>query len=117
MLDAYNSYVIATGAVQDNNTGLLHITPAQYTNLQSLFFDIGGRTYELTPNAQIWPRALNAVIGGETSNIYLVSTDGGPNAVNFIVGMAFLERFYSVFDTNNRRVGLATTAFTYADVN
>jgi cathepsin E len=40
--DAYNRYVSATGAVFDNTTGLLQITSAQYTKLQSLFFHING---------------------------------------------------------------------------
>ncbi|KAF8470916.1 acid protease [Russula ochroleuca] len=117
---AYNQYLGATGAVYDKNTSTLRITPAQYENLQSLFFDIGGRSYELTPNAQIWPRALNTQIGGETSSIYLVFFDLGPELskeLGFIAGMPFLERHYSVFDTDNRRVGLATTSFTHADIN
>lgn len=32
-------------------------------------------------------------------------------------GFAFLQRFYSVFDTGNAQVGLATTAFTDATTN
>ena len=34
-----------------------------------------------------------------------------------IDGFAFLQRFYSVFDTGNSQVGLATTAFTDAETN
>ena len=34
---------------------MLRLTNAQYDNLQSLYFDIGGETYELTPNGQIIP--------------------------------------------------------------
>ena len=54
-LDAFNRYRSATGAVLDNNVGLLRLTTAQFANLQSLFFTIGGKTFELTANAQIWP--------------------------------------------------------------
>ncbi|KAF8470920.1 family A1 protease [Russula ochroleuca] len=117
--DAYNRYVDATGAVYDENTGLLRITPAQYENLQSLFFGIGGRTYELNANAQIWPRTLG-VPGGEKDSIYLVVFDLGSIIsldLGFIAGQPFLERYYSVFDTGNSRVGFATTPFTYADIN
>ena len=32
-------------------------------------------------------------------------------------GFGFLQRFYSVFDTSNAQVGLATTAFTDATTN
>ena len=35
------------------------------------------QTYELTPNAQIWPRSLNATIGGVPGKIYLVVADMG----------------------------------------
>jgi hypothetical protein len=34
-------------------------------------------TYELTPNAQIWPRALNSILGGDDEKIYLVAADLG----------------------------------------
>jgi hypothetical protein len=32
-------------------------------------------------------------------------------------GFVFLQRFYSVYDTTNSRVGLATTQFTQATTN
>lgn len=77
-------------------------------------------TYALTPNGQIWPRALNTYIGGSTSYIYLVvNSIGTPSGqgLDFINGYTFLERFYSVFDTTNSRVGFATTAYTTATTN
>lgn len=40
--DAFARYQQATGAVLDNNTGLLKLTVAEFGNLQSLFFNIGG---------------------------------------------------------------------------
>lgn len=70
---------------------------------------------ELTANAQIWPRSLNADIGGVAGDIYLVVGDIGSNSgsgLDFINGMTFLQRFYSVFDTTNGQVGFATTSFT-----
>ncbi|KAI1786237.1 acid protease [Ganoderma leucocontextum] len=118
--DALAKYQKATGAVLDNNTGLLKITSAQFAKLQSLFFHIGGTTYEFTPNAQIWPRALNTAIGGSASSIYLVTADlGSPSGegLDFIDGYTFLERFYYVYDSANSRVGFATTSFTNATTN
>ncbi|KIM55234.1 hypothetical protein SCLCIDRAFT_1221265 [Scleroderma citrinum Foug A] len=53
-------------------TGLLTISQEQYNALQSLFFHIGGVTYEFTPNAQIWPRSLNSVLKGDPNKIYLI---------------------------------------------
>lgn len=118
--DAFQAYQQATGGVEDQTTGLLTITQDQYNNLQSLFFNIGGVTYELTPNAQIWPRALNSVLGGEEGKIYLVASDmGSPSGqgLDFINGFAWLQRFYTVFDTGKAQVGIATTSFTDGETN
>ncbi|KAI1788141.1 aspartic peptidase A1 [Ganoderma leucocontextum] len=118
--DAITKYQRATGAVADRTTGLLRLTTAQFANLQSLFFTIGGVTFELTPNAQIWPRALNTAIGGNANSVYLiVGSIGTPSGegLDFINGMTFLERFYSVFDTANSRIGIANTPFTTATTN
>ncbi|KAK2465529.1 hypothetical protein APHAL10511_002421 [Amanita phalloides] len=63
---------------------------------------------------------LDSAIGGSPSSIYLVVADiGSPSGsgLDFIDGYTFLERFYSVFDTTNSRVGLATTPFTTATTN
>ena len=107
----------------DEITGLLTLTKAQFAKLPSLFFHIGGRAFELTPNAQIWPvcvqnstrglsrvslicaaykhqRTLNTFIGGERDAIYLiVNSIGTPTGagLDFVNGMTFLERFYSVY--------------------
>ena len=34
-------------------------------------------SYELRPNSQIWPRALNGILGGDERRIYLVAGDLG----------------------------------------
>ena len=73
--DAYNRYRSATGATLDNATGLLKISSTNYASLQSLFFNIGGTSFEFTKNAQTWPRALNTYIGGTSSSIYLIVGD------------------------------------------
>jgi len=80
----------------DNATGLLMITSEQYANLKTLNFNIGGTSYGLTPNGQIWPRSLNTDIGGSSNNIYLVINDIGPGSgpgLNFINGYSFLFVF------------------------
>ncbi|KAI9439328.1 aspartic peptidase A1 [Lactarius indigo] len=118
--DAFSRYKSATGAVLDASTGLLKITSTQFSNLQSLFFTAGGTSFEFTANAQIWPRSLNTFIGGTSGSIYLVVNDIGSrtgSGLDFINGYTFLERFYSVFDTTNNRVGFATTPFTTATTN
>ncbi|KAK2465399.1 hypothetical protein APHAL10511_002753 [Amanita phalloides] len=118
--DAFGAYQQATGATMDSTTGLLTITQEQYDGLESLYFQIGNATFELTPNAQIWPRALNTTLGGDPSKIYLVAGDNGSNSgsgLDFINGFAFLQRFYSVYDVTNSRVGIAKTEFTDAITN
>ena len=78
------------------------------------------------------------MLGGESDKIYLITADmGSPSGqgLDFISksrsassrliaddpcstdGFAFLQRFYSVYDTGNAQVGLATTAFTDATTN
>ncbi|KAH9170212.1 aspartic peptidase domain-containing protein [Lactarius sanguifluus] len=118
--DAFARYKSQTGAVLDSTTGLLTITTAQYASLKSLYFVIGGKPFEFTANAQIWPRSLNSLIGGATSSIYLVINDIGTSTgsgLDFVNGYTFLERFYTAYDTTNRRIGIATTPFTIATTN
>ncbi|KAJ6580000.1 aspartic peptidase A1 [Mycena vulgaris] len=118
--NGFRAYRSATGAVLDGPTGLLRMTAAQFANLQSLFFTTNGVTLEFTANAQLWPRVLNTAIGGTANSIYLIVADlGTPSGegLDFINGFAFLERFYSVFDTTHKRVGFATTPFTTATTN
>nr|VWP01211.1 MARTX [Ganoderma boninense] len=118
--DAFAAYQNATGGVLDSNTGLLRITAEQFAKLESLFFHIGDATYEFTPNAQIWPRALNAAIGGDADSIYLVTADlNSPSGegFDFVDGYTFLERFYYVYDSAHSSVGFAKTPFTYAKTN
>ncbi|CAK5284004.1 unnamed protein product [Mycena citricolor] len=135
--DAFNAYKQATGATLDSATGLLTVTQSQFDNMQSLFFAIGDvscnfyvrdsadrtsvqQTFELTPNAQIWPRALNSTLGGQDGQIYLITADLGSNSgsgLDFIDGFGFLQRFYSIFSTTNSAVGFATTQFTDATTN
>ncbi|KAG2156946.1 aspartic proteinase [Suillus bovinus] len=118
--NAFSAYQSGTGAIEDETTGLFRITSTQYSALVNLNFNVGNNTYALTPNGQIWPRALNTYIGGSTDYIYLIVNDFGTpsgEGLDFINGYTFLERFYSVFDTTNSQVGFAATAYTTATTN
>jgi hypothetical protein len=91
--DAFEKYQSATGGTLDANTGLLRITSDQYAQLSSLYFTVGGVTYELTANGQIWPRSLNSAIGGTTDGIYLVVADSetaSGSGLDFTNGYCFL---------------------------
>ncbi|KAK9760811.1 hypothetical protein K7432_014776 [Basidiobolus ranarum] len=118
--EAFQSFMQATGATMDQATGLPTLTTAQFDALQSLFITIGSTTLELTANACIIPRSMNTQVGGNAGDIYLAFGDQGTKSgqgPTFTLGLAFLERFYTVYDTANKRIGLATTAFTRATSN
>ncbi|THH17739.1 hypothetical protein EUX98_g9068 [Antrodiella citrinella] len=118
--DALATYESVTGAVPDEDTGLLRLTPAQFSSLESLLFTIGGTSFEFTPNAQIWPRALNTAIGGTDDFVYLIVGDLGTDSgsgMDFINGMTFLERFYTVFDSGNSQFGIALSPSTNSTSN
>ena len=144
LADAFNTYQTKTGGILDSTTTLLSITPDQYDNLSSLWFNIGTKSYELTPNAQIWPRSLNTAIGGNSTAIYLIVSDIGTpsgSGLDFMNGYTFLyvlhpffsdihrssvvltlvlfysERYYSVYDTTNGQVGFAPTQYTTSESN
>ncbi|KAG2361260.1 aspartic peptidase domain-containing protein [Suillus spraguei] len=102
---AYDGYQTLTGATFDEPTGLLRLTPDQEEALGVL---------TLIGNAQIWPRSLNYKIhGAENNGIYLIfkRLDEREN-MGFIMGYTFMQRFYTVLDSDNRKVGFATTPFT-----
>ncbi|KAN0081171.1 Aspartic peptidase domain containing protein [Tylopilus felleus] len=118
---AFQQYQNLTGGTLDSATGLLKITPDQYANLQPLTFNIGGVPFELSPNAQIWPRSLNTMFsGGVSGAIYLIVTNIGSlpgTGLDFIVGYTFLERFYCVLDATHGAVGFAKTQYTSSESN
>ncbi|KAJ3799683.1 family A1 protease [Lentinula aff. detonsa] len=116
--DTFNAYINTTGGIYDEVTGLYEITEEQYNALDDLIFIIGGTDFPLTPNAQIWPRDLNENIGGEAGKIYLAAVATEPvENLNFINGYVFLERYFSIFDNSNSRVGFAVTPYTNATTN
>jgi len=115
----FAKYQSATKSTLDADTGLLKISDANLAKLGNLNFVISGRSFGLTANGQLWPRSLNVDIGGVPGANYLVVNSLGGDEVGFefINGQTFLERFYSVFDTTNNRVGFATSPNTNAKTN
>lgn len=73
--DAFQAYQKATGGVPDAPTGLLKLTQAQYSSLKPLNFHVGGATYTLPANGQIFPRSLNTLFGGTDGAVYLIAGD------------------------------------------
>ncbi|KAF5386463.1 hypothetical protein D9757_005904 [Collybiopsis confluens] len=139
--DAFQGYQNLTGATLDSTTGLLYITSDQYSNLKNLNINIAEtvriivlelsianlphiisqmKQFYLTPNAQIFPRALNKGIGGDPNKIYLVAASSGTGSgsdLNCIIGLVFLERWYSFYNTQNQTIGFWQTSLTNANTN
>ncbi|KIK68762.1 hypothetical protein GYMLUDRAFT_733420 [Collybiopsis luxurians FD-317 M1] len=117
----FQAYKNATGAETDPSTNLLSITLIQYQNLVDLIVNIGGKQFYLTPNGQIFPRSLNTAIGGDPNKIYLIiasgGIDGGGQIPACILGQSWLERWYSVYDTDSDMVGFIQTDVTNATTN
>lgn len=60
---------------------------------------------------------MNSVIGGTDDFVYLIVGDIGYDSgfgLDFINGMTFLERFYTVYDAGKRQFSIATTSSTLA---
>ena len=63
---------------------------------------------------------LNEFIGGTADDIFLIVNDIGGDSgsgFDFINGMTFLERFYTTYDAENSQFSIATTQFTYSEIN
>jgi cathepsin E len=100
------------------NHGSFTSSVVSYSSISLPLFNQANLT--LTADAQIWPQNLNSVIGGIAGNVYLIVNDIGTptgSGLDFTLGMAVLQRFYSVFDSGNNQVGFAETNFTNAEIN
>ncbi|KAG2074570.1 acid protease [Suillus decipiens] len=115
--DAYERYRTSTGGILNPANGLLQISLRQYNRLRDLRFYVGEeeRVYKLNRNAQIWPRFLNYRINGGVNDIFLIvkalATPSGAGK-DFVLGYVFLQRFYTAFDSEKRRIGFSRTIYT-----
>ncbi|OZJ01949.1 hypothetical protein BZG36_05126, partial [Bifiguratus adelaidae] len=95
---------IISGAALDNNTGLVKIPSSSYSNLQTISFVIAGRSFTLTPTQYIIPQSEVTLYGGTPGSYYsYIGDNGAADGLDFILGQKFLENYYSVFDTTNKR--------------
>ncbi|KAG0022704.1 hypothetical protein BGZ80_011439 [Entomortierella chlamydospora] len=103
----------ATGATADGPSGLLYVPSS--TVLQDFTITIGRQNFILTPQQYTVPPSYYSDIGIDSSpgntNKYLwfhyMSSNFG-QGLDFVLGLKFLEHYYSVYDIKNRQVGLAT---------
>ncbi|KAJ7883900.1 aspartic peptidase domain-containing protein [Mycena olivaceomarginata] len=100
----YTKFLSTSGGKLDNNSGLVKFTTKPTSNFS---FVVGGTTFSLTPTQYLVPTAQYSNWGISGSGFYTYIADGGSEAPNTILGMTFLENFYSVYDVANNRVALA----------
>ncbi|KAI8579385.1 hypothetical protein K450DRAFT_241870 [Umbelopsis ramanniana AG] len=104
-------YKNISGYKLDSTTGLVVIPSSSYSSLKNISFTIGGTAFTLTPAEYILPQAQVSAWGGTAGKYYsLIGDLGTETGLDFILGQKFLENYYSIFDTSNSRVGLATRA-------
>lgn len=102
---AYNAFLSAAGGKTDSSSGLSVFTKKPTSNF---VITINGVAYSLTPAQYLVPTAQYSYYGLTSGKYYSWINNGGSSGVNTIIGQKFLENYYSVFDTNNARVGFAT---------
>ncbi|KII86390.1 hypothetical protein PLICRDRAFT_114346 [Plicaturopsis crispa FD-325 SS-3] len=111
--DWFSKYVAAiSGAKLDDSTGLLVIPTASVADIKPFNFTIGGAVYSLDADAQLVPESENTAWGGKSGVRYGYFGNMGSNSgegLDFIIGQKFMERYYAVFDSKNKRVGFAQT--------
>ncbi|KAG6328191.1 hypothetical protein ID866_10898 [Astraeus odoratus] len=112
--DAFTAYRFATGAVVDilDRNKRLTITQDQYNNLQTLSILIGDQSYDLSPNAQIYPRS------SPDGRIFLVvKSINADIGLGFILGSTFFQRYYVVFNSSSSEIGFASHLYTQSTGN
>lgn len=102
---AYSRFLSATGGSTDSSSGLATFSTKPTANFGITF---GSKTFTLTPAQYLVPQAQYSVFGLSSNRYYAWINDGGSSGVNTIIGQKFLEYYYSVYDTTNKRIGFAT---------
>ncbi|KAG6331742.1 hypothetical protein ID866_7345 [Astraeus odoratus] len=89
--DAFQTYMWATRGILHGQSGLVYIDQARYERLQPLSIAVGDQTYNLSPNAQIFPRS------SPNSGIWLAFQGMSSSSnIAFILGIPFLYVFINV---------------------
>ncbi|KAG6328880.1 hypothetical protein ID866_10208 [Astraeus odoratus] len=109
--DAFEAYQLATGADVAPNTWLT-ITQDQYNNLRALSILIGDQSYDLSPNAQIYPRSST-----DEQILLVVKSIDRDAGIDFKLGSTFFQRYYVVFNSSSSEIGFASHQYTYSMTN
>lgn len=107
----FNKFKTATGGTVDSASGLLKIPSNKVSTLKNFSFTFGSKAYTLTPDQYLVPAGQVTTYGGVKGGHYALIGDLGSiggQGLDFIAGLAFLEAYYSVFDSDQNRIGFAT---------
>jgi len=108
---AYNTWIKAIpSATVDNNSGLVRFPKSSLSSVPSISFTVNGVKFTLNNYAQLVEQGLYSTMGLSSTYYYSWVGNGGSSSLALTLGQKFLERFYSVYDTDNNRVGFATTS-------
>lgn len=99
MADYLNMVIGAT----PTSSGLYFVACNQVPLLPNIQFTLGGKVFELGPKE--YTLQFDNVCISVFTGLDLPSDDGRPL---WILGDAFIRKYYSVFDWGKRRIGLAT---------
>jgi len=98
-------------AVLDTNSGLLRFPKSSLSKVPAISLKVGGTKFNLNSYGQLVEQGLYSAFGLNSTYYYSWVNDGGSGSdVTCIIGQKFLERFYSVYDTTNNRIGFAKTS-------
>lgn len=138
--DAFRLYKRAIPGAFTDGQGLLRVPSASIASLGNLTLTFGGKSFVLTPSAQLFPPAMGAqfTIGSagvsivrprasDISSLPQIADAGSVNTgYDFVLGQMFLERFCAshscvalvdpadaAFDSSTMRVGFAATRYTF----
>lgn len=96
-IDTLRKIYLALGACP-GESGLAYMSQAEHTNLPALEFDIDDTTYSIKPQDYIKWSEFGSYLAIFPSK----------NDHEWILGSIFLERFYSIFDAENHKIGFAS---------
>ncbi|KAN0080201.1 Aspartic peptidase domain containing protein [Tylopilus felleus] len=111
--DLFQVYVdTIPGAEFIKKTGLIEIPPSYVEHMQELHFKFGDHTFTLDGESQLLPQSMNTELGGDVGKHYGIIGPighfaGDVNDVDFVLGIPFMRKYYTVYDADKRRIGFA----------
>ncbi|KAN0079881.1 Aspartic peptidase domain containing protein [Tylopilus felleus] len=86
------------------------IPPSSVEHMQPLHFRFGDHDFTLDVDAQLLPQRMNRFWGGNAGKRYSFVCPIGHitgHGLDFILGIPFMEKYYTVHDADEQRIGFA----------